>query len=76
MSRHDIRTKFHKDWINHSDVNTGDTLTDTRRHQRDLISVLSSFQNKESGKMDGRENTCNFMVLYKLGQYGGQLMWH
>jgi hypothetical protein len=43
----DIRTKFHKYWFRHSEVNTGDTQTHTTAtwsHKPTLF-----FQNKESG---------------------------
>jgi hypothetical protein len=67
--------KFHKDWFSHSIVHRGDTLTDTHRQQRDLISLLLFFLNNGSGEKGVGGNGCNFLVLYKLGQDGGQRMW-
>jgi hypothetical protein len=41
-------TKFHKDWFRHSKVDLGGDMQTPRQHG-DLISLLSFFQNKESG---------------------------
>jgi hypothetical protein len=44
---HDIHTKFHKNWFRHSNVDRGDTHTQTQRHKANLIRPLLVFQNKE-----------------------------
>jgi hypothetical protein len=43
---HDVRTKSHKDWFSHSEVDKGDTQT--HRQHGDCISVVLFFKNKES----------------------------
>jgi hypothetical protein len=50
LRSHDIDTEYHEDWFSHSNVNKGDTHTDTQTHrqQGDLISLFLFLQNKES----------------------------
>jgi hypothetical protein len=46
--RHDIHTKFNKDWFTNFEVDGGG-VTDTHRQQRDLISLLYFFKLRKVG---------------------------
>jgi hypothetical protein len=46
---HDIDTKFNKDWMSHSKVDSRDMQTHKQRQHGDRISLLLFLENKGSG---------------------------
>jgi hypothetical protein len=52
---HAVHTKLSKNWLSHSEVNRRDTHIGKHRQESDNISLLLSFQNKESTLKTAKE---------------------